>query len=306
MDSTREKINQIESVCATDVGRNINGLAQVVAGDLFLAAESFIKCLSPRVAIVTGFYVPQTNPPAPETDGIPGAVIVAKALDQLGIPVDLITDDKCSSALNYAVSQLGNHHQVRVVAISNTSTRTDVEKLSCRWQQEQHPFTHIIYIERAGPSDTGGCFNMSGKNIDKWTAPLHELMTSNPSLISIGIGDGGNEIGMGKISFDIIKENILNGSRIACVIPCDFLIVAGVSNWGANALLSAMALMRPNWQNTLLNILKSDFEYEILCKMTENKLLVDGVTKCFEPSVDGLKWSLHNKILQQMIQIAKV
>ncbi|MBT4286311.1 MAG: DUF4392 domain-containing protein [Deltaproteobacteria bacterium] len=304
MDATTEKINQIESVCATDVGRNINELAKVVAGNLFLAAESLINHLNPKVAIVTGFYIPQSDPPAPETDGIPGAVVLAKALDQLGIPVNLITDNRCSQALNYAVSLLGKHRQIRVVAVSNTSSRTDIKKLSKQWHQEQHQFTHIVYIERAGPSDSGSCLNMSGKNIDKWTAPLHELMTTNPSFVSIGIGDGGNEIGMGKIPFKIIRDNIINGSQVACVIPCDFLIVAGVSNWGANALLLAMAVMKPNWQKTILDIIESDVEYEILCQLTKKKLLVDGVTKRFEPTVDGFKSSYHHKIYHQMIQIA--
>lgn len=304
MDSTTEKINQIESICATDVGRNINELAKVVSGDLFLAAESLINHLYPKVAIVTGFYIPQADPPAPETDGIPGAVVLAKTFDQLGIPVELITDDRCSQALNYAVSMLGDHRQIRVVAISNTSPRIDIEKLSNQWQQEPQLFTHIVYIERVGPSDNGSCFNMSGKNIDKWTVPLHELMISNPSLISIGIGDGGNEIGMGKIPLQIVSDHISNGSQIACVIPCDFLIVAGVSNWGVNALLLAIGLIKPNCQKTILDILNSDLEREVLHKMTGKKLLVDGVKECFSPTVDGLKWSFYHKIIQQMIQIA--
>ena len=45
-----------------------------------------------------------------------------------------------------------------------------------------------------------------------------------------GIGDGGNEIGMGKVPWDTIRRNIPNGGLIACRVPADHLIVAGVSN----------------------------------------------------------------------------
>ena len=304
MDSIKDKVYKIESICATDVGRNINELASFVEGDLFLAAESVVNHLNPKVVIVTGFFIHQANPPAPETDGIPGAVVLAKALDQLGIAVELITDEWCIHALRYAVSQIGYFNQIRISSISSISGHSPLEKL-CK-QQEKQLLTHIIYIERAGPGRDGNCFNMSGQNIDKWTAPLHELLIKKRSLISIAVGDGGNEIGMGKIPSNVIKDNILKGSQIGCVVPCDFLLVAGVSNWGVTALLLSMALVKPEWKKKIRTVLKSDFEYKILRKMTRRKLLVDGVTKRFKPTVDGLKWCFHQKIYQKMIQTAKL
>ena len=44
------------------------------------------------------------------------------------------------------------------------------------------------------------------------------------------LGDGGNEIGMGKIPHETIVKNIPNGDLIHCRVPTDHLIVAGVSN----------------------------------------------------------------------------
>src|SRR5205807_1527308 len=65
-----------------------------------------------------------------------------------------------------------------------------------------------------------------------------------PGLPTIGVGDGGNEIGMGKIPWDVIRRNVPNGGLIACRVPTDYLIVAGVSNWGAYALAAGVALLR--------------------------------------------------------------
>ena len=59
---------------------------------------------------------------------------------------------------------------------------------------------------------------------------------SRRRTVTIGIGDGGNEIGMGKIPHETIVKNIPNGDLIHCRVPTDHLIVAGVSNWGAYAL----------------------------------------------------------------------
>jgi hypothetical protein len=54
-----------------------------------------------------------------------------------------------------------------------------------------------------------------------------------PAVTTIGIGDGGNEIGMGKIPWEVIRRNIPGGGRIACRVPTSFLLVCGISNWGA-------------------------------------------------------------------------
>jgi hypothetical protein len=62
----------------------------------------------------------------------------------------------------------------------------------------------------------------------------------NTSITSIGIGDGGNEVGMGKISSLVQSSPIPNAATIACVIPTDHLHVASVSNWGGYALAAAV------------------------------------------------------------------
>jgi hypothetical protein len=65
-----------------------------------------------------------------------------------------------------------------------------------------------------------------------------------PGSGSLGIGDGGNEIGMGKIRWEIIRRNIPRGGLVACRVPVDHLIVCGVSNWGAYGLAAGVLLLR--------------------------------------------------------------
>ena len=45
---------------------------------------------------------------------------------------------------------------------------------------------------------------------------------------------------------------------IACATPADHLIVAGVSNWGAYALIGALAVIRDDWRAALIDCLDAD------------------------------------------------
>ena len=61
---------------------------------------------------------------------------------------------------------------------------------------------------------------------------------AGPSRVCTAIGDGGNELGMGS-ALQAVRAAIPLGETIACVVPCDNLLVAGVSNWGAWGLIAA-------------------------------------------------------------------
>ena len=53
---------------------------------------------------------------------------------------------------------------------------------------------------------------------------------------------------MGSIPRELIAQHVDHGETIACVTPARHLIVAGVSNWGAYALLGALAVLREDWR----------------------------------------------------------
>lgn len=61
-------------------------------------------------------------------------------------------------------------------------------------------------------------------------------------ITTVGIGDGGNEIGMGKVHQQVIKH-IQNGRNIASTVATDHLVTAGVSNWGGSALVAALRVL---------------------------------------------------------------
>lgn len=68
------------------------------------------------------------------------------------------------------------------------------------------------------------------------------LALSSGEITTIGIGDGGNELGMGKVH-DKIVESVPFGESIASSISCDYLITCGVSNWGGFAIASGLQVL---------------------------------------------------------------
>jgi hypothetical protein len=54
-------------------------------------------------------------------------------------------------------------------------------------------------------------------------------------ISTTSIGDGGNELGMGKVK-EMVEKYVAHGEQIACAVPSDYLVAAGVSNWGGYAI----------------------------------------------------------------------
>lgn len=251
------RITSIENVIASDPGeRNIFGL--VVADQLRLAAQSLR--LARRVGIVSGFYIPEAG--AGETDGPPGAKALGEALHALGIEVDYLTDE-----LN-----------APLFCALGIEPITDVEG----YLDTARP-THLVSIERVGRAGDGRYRNMRGVDITEVSAPLDELFleAQQRGLTTIGIGDGGNEIGMGNVFAEVMRQ-IPNGPIIATTVPTDFCIAAGVSNWGAFGLAGALSVLEGKDLLPSAKQAADDLE-----RIVSEGGAVDGVTLRHEVTCDG-------------------
>jgi hypothetical protein len=294
-------------------------LLTACAGDFAAACRSIAEREGAVLGVVTGFYIPTADPPCGETDGPLGAVFLARALLPLGIQVVLATDPFCRPALQAGLEAVGLGRAISVHTLPDPF-RTD-----------ETP-THYIALERAGPSHTlaslqaqpgvtaevaqrfaqevpterqGRCYTMRGRDITEFMGPAHLLFEEQARFAqrvpTIGIGDGGNEIGMGKIAWDVIRRNIPGGGLIACRVPTDHLIVCGVSNWGAYALAAGVRLLRGAEADAAL--FDPTVEENILRRMVEEGPLVDGKTGRQEATVDGLPFARHAEVLRRLGQI---
>ena len=135
--------------------------------------------------------------------------------------------------------------------------------------------------------------------------PLMPLCRKRPQearkskIPTIGIGDGGNEIGMGVIK-DTLKECIPYGKKCQC--PCgagiapetetDVLISATVSNWGAYGLIAALSVLK---EENLLH--DGQIEEEMLRNLISAGF-VDGMSGRTGYTVDGLPLTTHTSLLR--------
>ena len=145
-------------------------LSMVSYSDLIGAVSSLVE-KGKKVVIVTGFFVPGGEPPATETDGPPGALILAEGLKYLGMEVCLLSDEYTFSTLKAGLKVL--HLSGKDIPLirfpiehsdQNHDTRINNEEIespiSVRFVQDflngplGRGLTHLIYIERVGPNHT--------------------------------------------------------------------------------------------------------------------------------------------------------
>jgi hypothetical protein len=286
-------VDRIERLIQVDVGRNIIPLFDAARGGLSSASSALATAAPLKIGLITGFYVPSGSPPAAETDGPVGAALLAKGLQAIGVSCRLATDEPCRAACAAALAGAGSS----TVPIDTAVVGTSLAGLIETWRRSG--ITHAISIERCGRSADGAPRNMRGIDIGSFTAPLDDLFLAGP-WETIAIGDGGNEIGMGSIPRLSIAQCVAHGETIACVTPARHLIVAGVSNWGAYALIGALAALREEWRATLLACLDGGVDRAILETIVSRGPAVDGVTRMRTLTVDNLDMSAHHRKLREI------
>jgi hypothetical protein len=286
----------IEAQVCRDVGRGTQALIDASRGDLAAAAQSLAGATS--IGFITGFFVPRDSVAAPETDGPIGTALLAAALGACGIAVRIAVDSPCADAVRAAVHETGIEVAVDEVGVED---RLGIERVAAAWREAR--VSHAVAIERCGLSPDGRPRNMRGVDVSPWTAPLDDLFTAAP-WVRIGVGDGGNEIGMGKLPPGLIAATVPNGERIACITACDHLVVAGVSNWGAYGLMAALAVVHDAWSPSLARFLTAERDLAVTRAIVEKSGAVDGVTARNEPTVDGFPAEIHGAVIDELRRIA--
>jgi len=268
-------IAQIERIVARDPGkRGIGNLVQW--GQLEEAAKALWG--SRQAGIVSGFYLPAAK--VGETDGPPGAKAVGQALEKLGSDVVYLTDEW--NAPLFAALGLARVEVYRPALLQDLNV------------------THLVSIERPGRAADGRYYSMSARDITEYTAPLDELFLQarRRHMVTIAIGDGGNEIGMGN-ALRQVHADIPHGQTIACVVECEHLVVAGVSNWGAYGLVGAMSVLAGK------DLLPSDREAEADILAIVSAGAADGQTFRNEPTVDSQPLEANLGVLDEIRSVVR-
>ena len=270
------------------------------------------------VLIMTGFRTPPLY--IQETDGPLGAASLARAIDIClgGKPIIITEPVSTSLRISKAVVRGVGLSVIPTKEISKESYKhsasiigftIDEEKAkenAKRVLDELNPST-VIAIEKAGRNSKNVYHNQSGLDISKYHAKVEHVITEaqKRGILTIGIGDGGNEVGMGVIE-DIVRKHVPYGD--VCQCPCkggiaatskvDVLVTAAISNWGGYALSGMLARMcnKPNGLHTQEN-------EDLMFTLAISEGAIDGDKGIVERSADNVEIDIHKSVLALIRQI---
>jgi hypothetical protein len=220
------------------------------------------------------------------------------------------------TAAQYFQQHLGATPPTHLIALERVGPSHTLDSLQ-RQRGEALGEAYLDFLDACPPEHHDRCHTMRGRDITEHMSPAHLLFEhaflpsppgrgvggegSKSAITTIGIGDGGNEIGMGKIPWDVIHRNIPGGGLVACRVPTTHLIVCGISNWGAYALARGVWLLRG--RPFPAELADPENERRILQAMVERGPLVDGVTGQPTISVDGLDFDKYIDVLPRLARV---
>jgi hypothetical protein len=241
-----------------------------------------------RVLITTGFAV---GPGLPETDGPPGAASLGRALRRLGIEVLYVTDAVTVPPLEAALKVLREPADIVTFHARPTGAGETARRLLA-----EHAPSHLVAIERPGRNRAGDYLSMRAESVREWNGPLDALFLAAAAIrrgrpVTVGVGDGGNEIGMGNVRARVARVSD-KARRFASVVRVDHLVVAGTSNWGAYGVVAELSRLAGR------DLLHGSDEEVAMVAACVQAGAVDGVTRRAEPTVDRLPSGAHAGILE--------
>jgi hypothetical protein len=247
--------------------------------------------LSNTAVIVTGFPVKSAG--VGETDGPPGALALAYALKKLNKKVIIVTDKYSEALIRAGAKSLRLIAEIYIFEEGREEEQS--EEIIRKYKPE-----HIIAIERPGRNADNKCYSMYGEDITSYcpNTDILFIKAKENNIPTSAVGDGGNELGMGKIK-EIVKKNVNMGNVICAQFETDNLVAAGVSNWGAFGICAGLSIL-----NDTALMLNED-EYEELMREIVKAGAVDGCSKKREVSVDGITYEENLAVLNKLRELSE-
>lgn len=166
----------------------------------------------------------------------------------------------------------------------------------------------LFSTERVGRNKHGVYHSMKGIDYGMGRARVDLLFDEGlvRGIPVVAVGDGGNEIGMGKVA-EHVKAHVPYGDRCQCecgggigaVTGCDVLVTAACSNWGCTAIAAAMAVRASDARLAHT----PDREALLLDTMVANGL-INSTHGIVDDSVDGFPRQSHLAIAELCRTIA--
>ena len=212
-----------------------------------------------------------------ETEQTP---VLRACLRAVGLTPTTFEQYDAAAASKHAVP--GRDLPVAVVhGFTADATRADAES---EFVLNRNP-SALVSIERQGVDDQGHYhYGRGERNIPELMAKIDRLfeLAKAQGFYTIGIGDGGNELGMANIRA-AIAEKLPFGDTLAPSVEVSHLIPATVSNFGCYGIAACLAAILEDPA-----ILHTPEQEAALIAACVREGAVDGATGFVEPFVDSL------------------
>lgn len=310
-------------VCSDLGGRGVTGLyepARTLAGGPVCRAAADVLMnvkAGDHVFIVTGSLTRATVWDAiAENDGPIGSAVLARALSRAcgAIPVILVDTPITPSVarmVQFAGLNVVSAEQARVAAalprftgvavIENSAVDSDAAERRGRELVAEFSPKAVIACERAGMTSDGTYRNALGQDYSEGREKLDFVFDEAKRLgiPTIGIGDGGNEIGMGAVK-SAVRAHIKFGDVLCAECATDILIPAGVSNWGCYGIAAALAVLKNN-----ASLAHTAACEQRLIEASPVAGLIDGTTGLVDATVDGMGAEVHAGIVTLLEDVVR-
>lgn len=285
------------------------GLSRAAIGKLYDLARSgppisyeiasqLLQRPGSHVGILTGAAVPDHLPKG-ENDGPLGAMALGHALRVLGYRVTYLTETELHDIFEALATVYGRDFEyvelAKDSADDHASTAMDLDVL--------------VSIEKLGSNAKHVLHGATGTSREGTRAHVDGLVgrMNAAGCLTVGIGDGGNEIGFGKL-YDAAREIVDFGKTCRCpcgdgivtATPTRILYPAAVSNWGAYAVVAALAAETKDFG--ILHTPERELELLTLATSVDCR---DGGTGVARDWVDGVPGPTSAAIVQILRTLAE-
>lgn len=308
LDLTRTSVRELHQA-----SRQYHGMSPSL-----LAAQRLAQAVRPAdvVVLVTGALGAPFG--TGETDGPIGTAALARALSLvmkarplvLTMPsmIDMVAATLRAATLNViSPSHLGEVDESMrgFVAVGSFPIEDSVAQSEARRLIDEFAPRTVIAVEVTGPNDKGVYHNY-GRDFSPHIMKAGRLfeVAKDRDILTIGVGDRGNEIGFGAPELNkAARRTHPYGTTCRCpcgvgaadVTPVDVTVVATVSNWGAygiEAALSAVLRSREAMHDGTIERRMLD-----ACSRSGG---VDGLSQTPEYLVDGLSEGIQVGIVEML------
>lgn len=217
----------------------------------FLAAKALLERIKPRDTVIfcTGFFDPPSM--IDEADGPVGVAHLARAMcAMLDITPVFLTEVANmgrmealarAAGLDFAELELARLTPFKAVMMPLPIDPQTAEREARACMDLIQP-SAFIAVEKPSPCPRNRYHTGVGLDVTDVVGKVDYIVEEarRRKVLSIGVGDGGNEVGMGKI-LDAVLDVVPTGSVIGTPLDTDILVVGAVANWGAYAIEACLA-----------------------------------------------------------------